>query len=124
MLVSGLLQKGLGKIAKGAKLLSKPRVEANTKLISQFSSSTIDEAVKYVMKNKNIHIFDKSAHNLDMLVNALGSRENTIRAILEAANGKLPAKGIFENIPIKLVIILLLLKAWYMKEFQTYYVYY
>lgn len=34
------------------------------------------------------------------MVNKLGGQENTIRAILNAANGKLPASGVFNNIPV------------------------
>src|ERR1039458_2344746 len=66
-----------------------------TKLITQFSKSSIDESVELVMtdENKLDHIFaDK--HNLDPLVNKLGGEENTIREVLNAANGKLPASGV------------------------------
>lgn len=62
------------------------------KLISQFSSSTIDDAVAYAMKNKVTHVFGKAAHNLDQLVTKLGGQENTFRAVLNAANGKLRIK--------------------------------
>ncbi|MCB2089970.1 MAG: hypothetical protein KDF58_00885 [Alphaproteobacteria bacterium] len=76
-------------------------VKSSTKLISQFSTSTIDEAVGLVMKNSNDvkHIF-AAKHNLGPLVNKLGGQENTIRTVLNAANGKLPASGVFNNIPV------------------------
>ncbi|MBK7635484.1 MAG: hypothetical protein IPJ13_15335 [Saprospiraceae bacterium] len=69
-------------------------------MISQFSSSTIDDAVAYAMKNKVTHVFGKAAHNLDPLVAKLGGQENTFRAVLNAANGKLPSSGVFNNIPV------------------------
>lgn len=53
------------------------------------------------MRNSNDvrHIF-AAKHNLGSLVNRLGGQENTIRAVLNAANGKLPVSGIFNNIPV------------------------
>lgn len=74
--------------------------KTSTKMISQFSSSTIDDAVAYAMKNKVTHVFGKAAHNLDPLVAKLGGQENTFRAVLNAANGKLPSSGVFNNIPV------------------------
>jgi len=51
------------------------------------------------MKNSNDvkHIF-AAKHNLGPLVNKLGGQENTIRSVLNAANGKLPASGVFNDI--------------------------
>jgi len=68
----------------------------DTKSIAQFSKSTIDEAVSQVVgdNNKMIHIF-KSKHKLETLVNKFGSRENTIRGILNSANGNFPSRGVF-----------------------------
>jgi RHS repeat-associated protein len=77
-------------IAKGSK-----------KLISQFSASTIDDAVGLVMKdpNKVDHLF-AAKHNLQPLVNQLGGEENTVRSVLNAANGSLPSSGLFKDIPV------------------------
>ena len=75
----------------------------SAKLLPQFTKSTIDDAVNRVMKIENDvrHIFENTTHNLGPLVNRLGGRENTIRAVLNAANGRLPANGgIFTNLPI------------------------
>ncbi len=80
----------------GAKLA----VKGGAKLLTQFSSSTIDDAVAYAMKNKVTHVFGKEAHNLDPLVTKLGGYENTFRAVLNAANGKLPSSGVFNNISV------------------------
>ncbi|MBK7635491.1 MAG: hypothetical protein IPJ13_15370 [Saprospiraceae bacterium] len=55
--------------------------KTSTKMISQFSSSTIDDAVAYAMKNKVTHVFGKAAHNLDPLVTKIGGQENTFRAV-------------------------------------------
>ncbi|MES2619690.1 MAG: hypothetical protein V4615_02480 [Bacteroidota bacterium] len=49
--------------------------------------------------NKVSHLF-ASKHNLGPLVSKLGGQENTVRAVLNAANGKLPASGVFNNIPV------------------------
>ena len=68
------------------------------KLISQFSGNAIDDALAYAMNNKVQHIFGKAAHNLQPLVSKLGGHENTFRAVLNAANGKLPSSGIFKDI--------------------------
>ncbi len=75
--------------------------KTGAKAITQFSGRTIDDAVGLVMKdaNKLNHLFP-AKHNLGGLVNQLGGQENTIRAVLNAANGKLPASGVFNNIPV------------------------
>jgi hypothetical protein len=53
------------------------------------------------MNNSNAlnHIF-AAKHKLGPLVSKLGGQENTIRAVLNAANGKLPASGIFRDIAV------------------------
>lgn len=61
------------------------------------SNSAIDNAVDYAMKNKVTHVFGKTEHNLDPLVKELGGQEETFRAVLNAANGRLPANGVFNN---------------------------
>ncbi len=75
--------------------------KGSTKLISQFSTRTIDDAVGLVMKdpNKISHLF-ASKHNLGPLVSKFGGQQNTVRAVLNAANGRLPASGVFNNIPV------------------------
>ena len=86
---------GVGQATAGA------AAKGGSKLLNQFSTSTIDDAVGLVMKNSNDvkHIF-AAKHNLGPLVNKLGGQENTIRSVLNAANGKLPASGVFNNIPV------------------------
>ena len=49
------------------------------------------------MQNKANHIFGKAAHNLDPLVSAMGGEENTIRAVLNEANGSFPSSGVFNE---------------------------
>ncbi len=70
---------------------------------SQFSKSTIDDAVGLVMKdpNKVAHLFAPK-HNLGGLVSKFGGEENTIRAVLNAADGKLPSSGVFNDIPVNI----------------------
>jgi RHS repeat-associated protein len=74
-------------------------VKTSTKLLPQFANSTIEDAVGLIMKdpNKLAHLFAPK-HNLDILVSKLGGKENTVRAVLNAANGMLPSSGVFNNI--------------------------
>lgn len=73
---------------------------SSTKLISQFSTRTIDDAVSWASRPEKLtHLFDPK-HNLGPLVNQLGGQQNTLRAVLNAANGRLPASGVFNNIPV------------------------
>ncbi|MEM7110684.1 MAG: hypothetical protein AAF519_20815, partial [Bacteroidota bacterium] len=97
----GIVMKGGLKLA--ARVLQIRRVaREGTKLLTQFSKSTIDDAVSLVMKdpNKVKHLFP-AKHNLGPLVNKLGGQQNTVRAVLNAANGKLPASGLFRDIPVR-----------------------
>ncbi|QQS28149.1 MAG: RHS repeat-associated core domain-containing protein [Sphingobacteriales bacterium] len=97
----------IGKLFSGSKLFkiggsfADEATKTSTKLISQFSTSTIDDAVGLVMKdpNKIAHLFAPK-HNLGGLVSKFGGQENTVRAVLNAANGKLPASGVFNNLPV------------------------
>lgn len=41
------------------------------------------------------HIFGNAEHNLGPLAQQLGGQTNTVRAVLNAANGSLPASGNF-----------------------------
>ena len=95
--------KGIGKAvsrAARAARASRGAAKASARPLPQFTKSTIDDAVNYAMRAKQTHIFEKAAHNLDPLVKQLGERENTLRAVLNAANGRLPSRGVFENIPV------------------------
>lgn len=85
-------------VAVGAEIQA---AKTSTNLITQFSTSTIDDAVGLVMNdpNKVAHLFAPK-HNLGGLVSKFGGQENTIRAVLNAANGKLPASGVFNNLPV------------------------
>ena len=87
--------------AEAAVNLADDAAKGGTELLTQFSSSTIDDAISLVMKdpNKVAHLFP-AKHNLGALVTELGGQENTVRAVLNAANGKLPASGMFNNIPV------------------------
>ena len=72
------------------------------KAVGRSSSKVIDKAVSYAMTSEKIrHIFGKSAHNLDALVLKMGGEENTIRAVLNAASGKLPASGVFKDVQVE-----------------------
>lgn len=94
-------------LKKGAKArrTARRRAAAESSILSleQFSKSTIDSAVELVTRDSNKlgHLFAPK-HNLTALVNKLGGQENTVRAILNAANGKLPSSGVFNNIPVNI----------------------
>jgi hypothetical protein len=100
---AGKVLGGAAKVSKVAKPVVQVAAKRGTKLIAQFSGRTIDDAVSLVMKDpkKLEHIFHVK-HNLGGLVNQLGGQENTIRAVLNAANGKLPASGVFNNISVNI----------------------
>ena len=69
-----------------------------SRILPQFSNSTIERAVQKMMRNKNKidrHIFVPK-HKLENVVNTLGGKENTIRQALIELNGKLPVSGKFE----------------------------
>jgi len=63
-------------------------------------NNAVKEGVEWAMnENKLNHLF-AAKHNLIELVTELGGEENTIKAVLNAAIGKLPADGVFENIAV------------------------
>ena len=75
-----------------------------TKLLTQFTSSTIDDAVSLTMKQKELHIFANKLHPkpwLNQLSTQMGGNQNVIKAPLQNANGRiLPnAQGVF-NTPV------------------------
>ena len=89
-------------LIKAAKQSPKAAKAGAKQTVKQFSKNSIDDAVKAVMKDQNKvdHLFNPK-HNLGKVVSKLGGQENTIRAVLNAANGKLPANGVFNNVPVK-----------------------
>jgi hypothetical protein len=70
-----------------------------------FSETDIEEGIKHVMSDHNRinHIFGKKMHNLDLLVNKLGGKENTIRSIINTLHNKVPFNGIINDIVINVV---------------------
>ena len=68
-----------------------------TKLLSQFSGSTIDDDASYALRTQNNidHIF-AAKHNLGPLESKLGGQQNTVRAALNAGNGMFPSSGVFK----------------------------
>lgn len=76
----------------------------STKLLTQFSKSTIDDAVSLTMKQKGTHIFANKLHPkpwLNDLATQMGGQRNVINAALQNANGRIVpnAKGVF-NTPV------------------------
>ena len=67
----------------------------------KFTQDRLNEAVNLIMRDENKlnHIF-ASKHKLQQLVSQLGGEENVIRAVFNASNGKLPASGLINNVPV------------------------
>lgn len=95
---------GTAGIGTGASIVSKSVAKGGVNLLTQFSKSTIDDAVILIMKdpNKIGHLF-ASKHKLGTLVNQLGGQKSTVRAVLNALNGKLPVNGVFSNISVNVL---------------------
>ena len=79
-------------------------VRSSTKPLTQFSKSTIDDAVSLTMKQKGLHIFANRLHPkpwLNDLVARMGGEKNVINAALQNANGRIVpnASGVF-NMPV------------------------
>lgn len=75
-----------------------------TKLLTQFSKSTIDDAVSLTMRQKGTHIFANRLHPkpwLNDLATQMGGQRNVINAALQNANGRIipNASGVF-NTPV------------------------
>ena len=85
---------GAIQLAKGVQVAT--AAKGSTKLLSQFTKSTIDDATAYAMRTQNNidHIF-AAKHKLGPLVNKLGGQRNTINAALNAGNGRFPTSGVF-----------------------------
>ena len=98
---SAILKTGIKIVVKStakatAKTVAK---QASTKLLTQFSQSTLDDAAARTLRLKGPHMFDGKLHPkpyLDQIANRLGGRQNLIRSALEQANGKFPTSGRFE----------------------------
>lgn len=78
--------------------------KTSTKLLTQFTSSTIDDAVSLTMRQKELHIFTNKLHPkpwLNQLSTQMGGNQNVIKSALQNANGRiLPnAQGVF-NTPV------------------------
>jgi hypothetical protein len=89
------------KVAEKQKEIENARkVAINTDTSHCFSKTNIDDAVNHVMKDASRinHIFANKMHNLDQLVSKLGSNENTIRAVLEALDKKVPFNGMVQDL--------------------------
>lgn len=75
----------------------------STKFLPQFSSSTIDDAVALTLHQKRTHIFANKLHKkpyLNSLSQQMGGQENVIRAALQNANGRFPASGLINDLPV------------------------
>ena len=64
-----------------------------------FAAEEIEEGVRWAMdENKLEHIFNKSEHHLNQLIDKLGTQENVVREILYGLSGKVNSDGIFKNV--------------------------
>ena len=102
VVMGGMLSYGFRALAKGFFINS--AAKTSTKLLTQFTSSTIDDAVSLTMKQKELHIFANKLHPkpwLNQLSTQMGGNQNVIKSALQNANGRiLPnAQGVF-NTPV------------------------
>lgn len=68
-------------------------------MTNTFSKKALQEAIDYATDlNKLKHIFYKSGHKLEPLVQKLGGEEKTIKTVIKniTTQGKLPSVGQFE----------------------------
>ncbi|HEV2601636.1 MAG TPA: hypothetical protein VGT41_05025 [Candidatus Babeliales bacterium] len=68
------------------------------------TAESIEKAIAKIMPKEldREHIF-ASKHKFDKLIEHCGgTKESTVRAMLEAVSGKIPADGVFQNIPIQI----------------------
>ena len=89
---------GIGKFAARKSVIN-VAAKSSTKLLSQFTKSTLDDAAALTMKQKGTHIFAGKLHPkpyLNELATQMGGRQNVIRSALQNANGRFPSSGIFE----------------------------
>jgi hypothetical protein len=70
-----------------------------TKLLSQFTSTTLDDAASLTLRQKGSHIFEGTLHPkpyLDEIANTMGGRRNLLTSALKQGNGRFPTLGKFE----------------------------
>jgi RHS repeat-associated protein len=90
-------------LTRGAKAVDKAidaaRATKAAAGFARFSRGEIDTAVSLVMSdgNKIRHIFTEK-HNMEAAVKLFGTQEGVVRAALNAANGKLPTSGVFQDL--------------------------
>lgn len=68
--------------------------------LMQFTKSTIDDAIRYASTPRKLEHLFAAKHKLGPLVQELGGKQNTIKTILNAANGKFPSSGIFHDLSV------------------------
>ena len=87
----------LGLTSAGTSTAATTATAATATALPQFANSTVTQAVRTVMSdpNKIHHIFNNAGHGLGRLTQQLGGQSNTIRAVVNAANGSLPSSGNF-----------------------------
>ncbi len=67
-----------------------------------FSPEAIAKGIEYLKDgNKIRHIFENPDHKLGLLLNKFKTHELAIGAVLNAASGKLPDSGLFEDVVIR-----------------------
>ena len=93
----------LGTVSKGLNWVGKTLGSLFQRSVYlKLSNKAVEKGVNFVMsqgETKLKHLFAQK-HNLDGLVQKLGSEENVVRAVLKASKGKLPKKGVFIDLPV------------------------
>ncbi len=80
---------------------AKQAAQPITKFLTELSKEALDEAMKYAKIGNNFdHYFDKK-HKFMKLIIELGGEDEVLIAVLKACIDKIPATGVFYEIPIK-----------------------
>lgn len=79
-----------------------PQRVLSAEKLPELSVQMIEEAVSYATTESKLeHIFAKKCHKLDPLVKALGGERQVVREVIRALDGRLPLKGEFKDIIVK-----------------------
>lgn len=97
-----------GQLLKATKLTGSERKKLReqraatqiTEFMTELPKETLDEAIRYAKIDNNFKHYFKEKHKLTELVEILGSEDKVLEAVLNACVNKIPATGVFKDIPI------------------------
>ena len=69
--------------------------------MKELPKEALDEAIEYAfINNKFTHCFEEK-HKFFKLVEELGNKNKVLEAVLKACVGKIPAVGVFMDVPVE-----------------------